>query len=321
MYHGQLSELAIHIGSNPIDLFVCSASFESRCISVPQQIKALGPKQSVVAFTIEIAGIAKTNREVILSHLGSNSELMPLSMSNPIVSADSIAKVLGPLLQSKPLSIVIDVTTFTRESLLIMLRFIHDNALSGSVVEFVYSHAEEYSIGDEVHEKWLSKGIQEVRSVLGFPGDLLPSRRNHLIVLVGFEDERALSLIRECEPSMISLGIADETESGTTPHQPTNAHKLNRLVSSLDSVQHFTFKGYDANATKEIVRDQMRTGEGLNTIIAPMNTKVSTVGVAMLAIEDDSVQICYAQPNIYNYERYSRPDKDFYHFHLDGFTK
>lgn len=318
MFHGQLDELPSRIDPTSIDLFICSASFESRCVSIPEIVKAHRPKHSVVAFTTELVALVRNHRDSMLGLLGEHTQLMPLSMSKPIVSADSISKILGPLLQNDPLRIAVDITTFTRESLLIILRFIHDNAANGTCLEFLYSHAKEYSIGDECKEKWLSKGIQEVRSVLGFPGDLLPSRRNHLIVLVGFEDERALSLIRECEPSLISLGIADEIEPGTTPHQLTNIHNLVRLTACLDSVQHFTFKGYDAAATSKIIRDQMTTGLGMNTIIAPMNTKVSTVGAAMLAIEDDSIQICYAEPNIYNYERYSIPDVDFYHFQLDG---
>ena len=213
---------------------------------------------------------------------------------------------------------MIDTTTFTREALLILVCFLKQSLKASDSVQFLYTHAKEYSIGDEYEDKWLSKGIREVRSVLGYPGDFLPSRRNHLIILVGFEDERAISLIRECEPALISLGLGDSTEAGTDVHQSTNEHRFARLKSYLDLTYDFIFKGYDAEGTYKILDDRVRAATELNTIIAPMNTKISTLAAASLALENKSIQICYAQASIYNYSRYSLPDDNFYLFRLAG---
>ena len=160
-----------------------------------------------------------------------------------------------------------------------------------------------------------------MRSVLGFPGELVPSRKSHLIVLVGFQDERALSLIRQCEPFRVSLGLADENEPATQPHQATNVARFSRLKSILDQVEEFQFKGYDAEATASILQEQIAGAPDLNTIIAPMNTKISTVGAASLALRDSTIQLCYAQPNSYNYQNYSVPDDDYYLFQLPAFPQ
>ena len=95
-----------------------------------------------------------------------------------------------------------------------------------SVVDFLYAPASEYSIGDKPGDKWLSKGISEVRSVMGYPGGFAPSRDTHLIILAGFEDYRALSLIQELEPSLVSIGYGDSSEVSTGPHQVTNETKV-----------------------------------------------------------------------------------------------
>ena len=69
---------------------------------------------------------------------------------------------------------VIDATTFTRESLLILVRFLKQSLKTSDSVQFLYAPAKEYSIGTQYEDKWLSRGIREVRSVLGYPGDFLP---------------------------------------------------------------------------------------------------------------------------------------------------
>ena len=43
-----------------------------------------------------------------------------------------------------------------------------------------------------------------------------------------------------------------------------------------------------------------------------MNTKMSTVGSLLLALENETVQLCYAPANVYNVERYADPDDDYY---------
>ena len=204
--------------------------------------------------------------------------------------------------------------------MLILIRFLKQSLKPSDSVYFLYAHAKEYSVGDQHEYKWLSKGIHEVRSVLGYPGNLLPSRRNHLIILVGFEDERALSLIRECEPGRISLGLGDSPETGFDSHKNTNEYRLDRLKYFLaESTSDFIFKAYDAEATRRILLEQVHSTPDMNTIIAPMNTKISALAAATVALENKAIQICYAQANIYNFDRYSLPDKDFYLFRLAGF--
>jgi hypothetical protein len=48
-----------------------------------------------------------------------------------------------------------------------------------------------------------------------------------------------------------------------------------------------------------------------------MNTKISTVGAALAAIKQESIQLCYAQANIYNVERYSAVSDEVFIFELD----
>ena len=55
---------------------------------------------------------------------------------------------------------------------------------------------------------------------------------------------------------------------------------------------------------------------GHNALIAPMNTKISTVGAALLAMEDDTIQLCYATAHQYNEKGYSTPGQECYYFNV-----
>ena len=47
-----------------------------------------------------------------------------------------------------------------------------------------------------------------------------------------------------------------------------------------------------------------------------MNTKISTLGVALAAMERSDLQICYGPAATYNVDNYSSPDDHCYLFQL-----
>ena len=101
------------------------------------------------------------------------------------------------------------------------------------------------------------------------------------------------------------------------PHQDTNVDRLKRLKNVVGEVEEFTFSGYDARATKVAIQSIVERNRSFNTIIAPMNTKISTIGAAMVALEDDTVHVCYSQADVYNVANYSKPGEHFFHLSID----
>ena len=317
MHNSTLCKLEEYIGARPIDAFICCASFEERSKSIANRLNSDLVRWSWICFNRDYANLTTENVQTLVKIFAEKHSLVELDTTNPLLTADSISSNLSELRSSgNKKRILIDITAFTRESLLILLKFLFEGREQGYTVEFLYANASEYSVGDSSDEKWLSKGNREVRSILGYPGLLVPSRHSHLIVLVGFEDERALSLIHECEPSRITLGIGSEVEWATSPHQDTNVARLRRLKNVIGSVEEFRFTGYDAKDTKKIIQRIIRNTKGYNTVIAPMNTKISTLGAAMVALEDECVQMCYAQADSYNTRNYSAPGRHFFHLSM-----
>lgn len=296
-----------------VDVFVCSASFEERCLSVARWMDRSRIGQALIGrnrrFTERVGGNFGTLRE----WFGDRASELAVDSDDPVLTTRRIVDSVQATVDAGNVHrVVIDITAFTHEVLLILFRVCDEVLARGTVVEFLYAPAAEYSIGDAAGEKWLSKGIREVRSVMGYPGGVVPSRGSHLVVLAGFEDYRAVRLIEELEPSYVSIGYGDSTEEGTRPHQATNEERAARVRSVLGNVGEFVFSCYDPVGAEKAIRTVVEGRRHYNTIVAPMNTKLSTLGAARAARRDQSIQICYAQADIYNYSGYSIPGSVYY---------
>ncbi|HXU30909.1 MAG TPA: hypothetical protein VN851_10060 [Thermoanaerobaculia bacterium] len=246
------------------------------------------------------------NNAAILARLFDNrARQVFLDTTDPLKTADGLETALQDYADLGCRKIVVDITTFTHEGFLIVFNLLRRH-FDPSEVSYFYAGAREYSVGAKDSEKWLSKGIGEIRSVLGYSGRFLPSRKLHLITLVGFEHERVNELIRRYEPSVISLGYGESAEPGAEYHHPPNRIGYSRVKAVYANAREFSFYCYDPERTKQIIQAQVQEVPRTNVIVAAFNTKLSTMGVALAALEDDSIQLCYAQALTYNYSAYSR---------------
>ncbi|MBV9156686.1 MAG: hypothetical protein JO097_10530 [Acidobacteriaceae bacterium] len=296
----------------PADVFVCSASFETRSKSIPEQLESVAFTRVLVCANENFPKVFRHSARKLQEQFGNAARLVSLNTNEPLRTADSLREAIDSALEANLKRFVVDITTFTHESLLILLRILQLRSIGS--IEFLYTTAKEYSVGDPDDQKWLTKGIGEVRSVLGFPGRAVPSHKLHLIIMAGFEADRAERLLQEYEPSQISLGLGDPDYSVSPNHFRTNKIFYEKLLEKYANVLQFTFSCTDPEATRDALRAQARVLPGHNVLVAPLNTKISTVGAGLLALEDDAVQICYATAHHYNEAAYSTPGEHCYYF-------
>ena len=318
----KLSDLKSQLGGD-IDLFICAASFEDRCCSIPKAIR--DQKVNVKKCLVSVCGGSKNER--YLKNTGELRSFFPeqvcliVKTNNdyPFSICDEWLVEIQKACKgfSGGEKIVFDITTFTHESLLIIIncmKSVSDDLIRNCV--FLYSSAQDYSSkSNEIDKKWLSKGLKSIRTILGYPGYLKPMKKNHLIVLVGFEYIRALGLIEAFEPSYLSLGCGSKAASIDIKHREANK-RFHSLTKSLQvtspEVKSFEFECNDPDSTRNALKRIFNANPDMNYIIAPMNTKLSTIGCALFAWENDNVQLIYAQPEEYNYDDYSTPGSEFY---------
>ncbi len=303
-----------------IDLFICCASFESRCMSVATKLFEGGRvARAIIARNADNDIYVGANAKKLENLFSEKAIPVKMDSSRPLVTADRLMEAIALAWENGARTCVVDVTTFTHEALLILLQLLL--AKDGDQdVTLIYSSAADYDPEREGIDKWLSKGVADVRSVLGFPGLMLPSRRTHLIVLVGFEYERASRLVIGYEPNRVSLGLATKASALDDKHVSANNafyDLLRNLTSKFAPVDSFEFSCSNPAAVCSSLLDQMGKYARHNVVVAPMNTKLSTIGCALAAWKDPSIQLSYAPAIRYNYESYSLPGDSCYLLRLD----
>jgi hypothetical protein len=304
----------------PVDVFLCFASFESRCISVAENTANLDIKQRYVLRSLENKEHTEDNARKLMEIVGPKAQIIELSSDTPFLTAQGIFNLLNDARVRGLNSYLVDITTFTHEALLILIRAIDIFKNPNEMFRFVYTTADEYSLGESDDHKWLSKGCKNIRSVLGYPGEIVPNRKVHLIVLVGFEVERAHSLVEDYEPNILSLGYGEKHTSEKHEAPMKRFYEmLKDLEASQGNVYDFRFSCLDPVEALNAIENQVWKFKDYNSVIASMNNKLSSVGAALAALRNPKIQLCYAQPESYNFLNYSTPGADCTIFDLDVF--
>lgn len=291
--------------------FITCASFEERCLMVAQHIDSKKITQAFI-FSTDYNKRVCENRERIKSIFADRATVYLLPKDDPFQHLRSAYDIVQKLADSGIKKILFDITTFTHEMLLILLNVLWQKKDLYDRMDFVYTGAKEYCPNTFDGGKWLSKGCKEVRSVLGYPGLLLPQRQTCLIVLSGFEHERAFGLINAIDPDrlFIGCGIAQSVHVTSDSHiEPMREFETvyRSLLSSRNNVSIFEFSAKDMNNTLNSIKRILEETEGNNHILVPMNTKISTLALGMVALSTPSIQLCYAEPETYNFDNYSLP--------------
>ena len=262
------------------------------------------------------------NLERFESLLGEKVRIKRISIFNPLEVADSlwdaIKETCGDIASPK---ILVDITSFTHEALLIFLA-IAKRFLNNAQIDYIYCNASKYaSEADDTDEQWLSRGISEVRSVLGYPGDMKPFQDSALIMMVGYECERASKVIDAISPEELIITFNDAAGSTDQTNKDANqrhADLLKTLAAYYQNPRQYVIPSNNPFKTAEKLEDVISAlGDDVNIIIAPMNNKLATVGAGMVALKRPEIQICYAPAIYYNTSSYSVEGDICYLFSLD----
>lgn len=285
-------------------------SYENRCTSIVQNI----------AHCIESAIFYQNSRlkadsidihlEQIRNSLNSCSvtpNIMPVDYTVPTSLADSFAKTIEDL-SRKNTSLLIDTTTFTHEALVMLLKIVYRFRKSFKSIHCAYIGASEYSPGAPPEETWLSKGCKDVHNIIGFPGLLRPRAKTNLVILAGFELERATRLIELIEPDKLIIG------NGIDPVCDNHSEKMSYFQEKFDHwkteykylpTNNFEFSCKDISHTVQQIKNVIEQNPNDNYILVPLNTKLSTIAASLVGLENSNIQLCYAVPETYNFDNYS----------------
>ncbi|QXI46056.1 hypothetical protein HU763_014860 [Pseudomonas anuradhapurensis] len=207
--------------------------------------------------------------------------------------------------------ILVDITSLSHELLVALIGlFVIEGVISK--VSLIYTGAAKYSFNTDSDMAWLSRGVSDIRSILGFPGLILPSKSLHLVIMAGFESERAAEVISRYEPAKLTIAHGARDESVCLAHYERNksyAASIETLLNSrgllINDIASFEFSCVDPYRASEQIYQYVSGLNGDNVILCPLNTKMSTVGAALAGVRLPKMQICYAQAAEYNLQGYA----------------
>jgi hypothetical protein len=290
---------------------LCSASFEERSTTIPL---SLDVNRILYAKILKSSNYDNKNSIDKISNKIKSIDIVDLDFRHPIAVAKTLTNVIKDL-SSEKISLVIDITTFTHEVLAMLLKLLYDNKQYFLSIRCLYNGASDYSNSKNIGVKkmWLTKGCRDVRNIVGYPGRLRLDKKTCLVIFTGFELERATRLIELLEPDRIIFGMG----TGSTNHNHQNAinhfrgkfdeWKNNHRYSNCTDIK-FSCKNIDE--TIKIVTDLVSDNPDDNFILVPLNTKLSTIAVSIVALNNPKIQVCYPVPEMYNTENYSTPSDD-----------
>ncbi|WP_414828948.1 hypothetical protein [Alteromonas sp. H39] len=290
-------------------ILISSTSFEKRWKSVLEDIGVDNWKR-VVLFTNE-----KNNDGEVLFPNKSNFIIASCKYTDPIDVLFTCNEKLVPVLTDLTglnCKIVFDISTFTREMLLIILKVLdYHNFLKHST--FIYTPSKSMS------ENWLSKGVLNTRSVLGYAGDFDLNSETHLILLSGFEVERSIEAIEEYEPTFLTVLSGDSNSSYSEAYYA----RSKELVENLKTLYGSNFYSEEIDITdlaklKTYILELLRSEkfQNQNVVIIPLSNKISTLALGLAMLEVTHAQVVYPQPAEYNEKDYSEAAEEYFLFGL-----
>ncbi|OIQ84248.1 hypothetical protein GALL_339390 [mine drainage metagenome] len=319
-----LENLPAHFVDGDYVLMV-GLSFDSRCLTA---LSYFPRKRAIQIVGISNAGWGSYNKNSITEFVGlvgAAGIIIGNNAASVMDVADELVEFINSVLDCPEKTLVIDITSLSHELLVMLLGMLNSLQVMNRAT-LLYVGAAEYSFNAPGDAVWLSRGVRSIRSVLGFPGTMLPSKKLHLVVLAGFEVERAAEVIVRYEPASMSIGLGKRDQSVSEAHHDKNKlffDRLNKFVKEQDAdnqeIHHFEFSCVDPLQTKSQLLSHIDSLKALgdkNIVICPLNTKLSTVGVVLATIEHPEIQICYAEPDEYNAEGYSKPGTEVTIFSL-----
>ena len=289
------SDLVAALAGRPAALISC-LSFEERSFAVVEALAGAGLREWLCLVNEDIEtdiAIARNRAIAFADREGIALEFLTASKRDPLRLADAMIALAGRPLVADDVRWFADITTMTHEMVLVMVAAADEIVADWADLTLVYNIAKEYSGGDEPGYKWISRGIHEVRSVIGYPGGWSPGEQTTLVALPGFDPERMRRIVEEIEPDQLIVGIACPVGEHHSWSEGKNREIARHLLATHD------YPALNPMGAVQALLDATRAVRN-NVLIAPLNSKISTAAIGVLARQRPEWQVCYAPALVYN---------------------
>lgn len=300
----------------PDSIFLSAVSFEKRCVNSSRHLSDSYVTEELIL--VRYRGAEKDHKRnahqnELLKNLGSHlgpKEKTTVVHCDKDDAIDGLVK-LKEVLRNRDLSqakITIDITTFTKQYLLVLLKSIRQDYPSASI-RILYTPG--YYIVSPSHPERsaLSWGVKEIKPVPGFLGNCLPWQNDILVLFLGYEGERAFQIKQKLEPKK-TIAVLPNPPSYPCADRPTYTLNNRILSRSRDEVEICKADALDPESTRDLLlklSKKYEDEERYNLIISPLCTKIQTLGILLFfwVKKETNAQVIYSLPFWYNEKKYT----------------
>jgi hypothetical protein len=302
----EVETITTQISNEADGLFLCSSSFEDRCRRVP----LLLPKSNYSSYYSVMFNYYQGekqnrrffNREKIYDSLSSITIKKPVEpidcdRLNPLEGVEKFIIFLekNGIGMMEGAKITIDISTFTKQYILQLLRDIENYFEEQCSIRILYTEPGIYGRGGF---KRLSYGIEDIVIVPRFEGKHMPDCKTALVVFLGYESHRTLAAIEELEPDLVIAVIGDP------PYYPKwdeYSLKTHSYLLSMPDIKIYKMPAREPDAVREgLIRIWNEFSKDYpNIYISPIGTKLQTIGIYEFARFHPAVRVIYPIPQGY----------------------
>lgn len=184
--------------------------------------------------------------------------------------------------------ICLDISTFNRQNLLSILFLLRQKYGIKNVTCY-------YTIPEDTN-KSISKHAHKAATIPFFGGEQSIDRNKLLILMVGFEYDRALYLWEKVEPAKTIITVGDKpTDSKYLATNLKVIEELRKRIVNCEVVEKVSANDpFEArNDLERIIKSYY---DSYNIVISPMNTKLQTLGLYLAWEKYPEIQIAYTCP-------------------------
>lgn len=293
---------------NPDNLLILNVSFEKRCKNIVSNLD-INNYKTERGLLVRYTGINEYNRR------NQNQKYILDKLPHFVKDLDGVKLIridkYGVMSFWEFLSdwtkemndlkrITVDITTFTKQYLLMLLKFIKSK-YPDSKIRLLYTP------GIYPKNEKLSWGIKNI-TFMPFLGNIksIESGKRILILLLGFEGNRAYSIWKYVNGEKTVGVIANPETYHGTAKIAIRANK--KILNHPDTIQEVV-KALDPDDTKKLLAKWYNKKEYKDYMffISPLSTKMETVGVFQFfnEMKPDRAQMIYASPLMYNEKKYT----------------
>ncbi len=281
------------------DLFICCASFEERSIAAAERLSGNFRVRFSIIFVIEEPNYQQqidTNLFKLQGMLSrKTSEGVFVIRCQRDDPPEGISQLKGVWKRCRPKDedephITLDISGFSKIYLLGLMHYLVAELNLG--LPRILHTTQTYA------PSRLTQGVHQITTVANFFGSMSMEKETILVLFLGFEAERSLSVWKQFNPSR-TICLITSPRDGNEEYL-RYAEKNNDFLLSQPNVevrQAAADSPYHVRNTLESIYDEFKSTA--NMIIGPFGTKPQTVGIFIFWLEHPRIQVVYSFPNEY----------------------